>query len=102
MLKGGEKMKKILGLSALALTLGLGGFGLTHAYAAQNGSPVNTNAPVSQASQASENNTKETAPEVKETTGAPENTTREAADKSLPGGGHQDQGQANHDFNGVE
>lgn len=44
----------------------------------------------------------ESATSTKEGVEKPETAVEAAADKNLPGGGHQDKGQADHQFEGIE
>ncbi len=91
-------IKKTMSLTALALVLlGGGVFGISKIKA----TPVHaqTVAPQTQAVQQKDNaETVETKEGVKGT----EPANEQAPEKNLPGGGHQDQGQVDHQFEGIE
>ncbi len=98
--------KKTVPLTALALALLTGGaFWINQARV----SPVHAQAPSAQPASAPQQTVdKETADgaaEAKEAKGGVEGVepaNEQAQEKNLPGGGHQDQGQAEHQFEGIE
>ncbi|MCL4382986.1 MAG: hypothetical protein M1575_01125 [Patescibacteria group bacterium] len=99
-------IKKTVPLAALALVLlGGGAFGISRVKAA----PVHAQTPTIQSQsatqQTADKETNDGATEVKEAREGVESVepaNEQAQEKNLPGGGHQDQGQADHQFEGVE
>lgn len=91
-------IKKTIPLSALALVL-LGGSAL--GMSRINATPVHAQTVAPQIQAVSQKDSAETA-ETKEGVESVEPANEQAQEKNLPGGGHQDQGQADHQFEGIE